>query len=113
MFGKKKLEENRFIIAVKDYPTTTQLIKEGNISLPFDVAIYQKLLESESSKVDNLKELKKFIKVNRKIVKEVKHFWEGLIVQGYTLINVEYADRTPALTHLCSKDIIKYVSSVD
>jgi len=109
MFGKKKAEENRYIIAVKDYASTIKSIKEGAISLPFDSAIYSKLLEDQSSKVDNLKELKKFIKANHKIEKDVTHFWEGLIVQGYTLINVQYIGKTPSLEQLCSRDIIKYV----
>lgn len=112
MFGKKKIVENRFIIAIKDYSNTIKSIKEGTISLPFNIAIYQKLFEDLGPTVDNLKELKKFIKLNQKIEKEVKHFWEGLIVQGYTLINIKYAERTPSIEQLCSKDAIKYVCSV-
>lgn len=112
MFWKKKMEENRFIIAVKDYNNTVKSIKEATISLPFNTDIYQKLLENHGSKVDNLKELKKFIRANQKIEKEVMHFWEGLIVQGYTLVNVEYIGRTPSIAQLCSKDAIKYVCSV-
>lgn len=112
MFGKKKIEDDRFIIALKDYSNTTKSIKEGTISLPFNINIYQKLLEDQESTVDNLKELKKFIKLNQKIEKEVKHFWEGLIVQGYTLVNVKYAEKTPSIQQLCSKDVIKYVCKV-
>lgn len=112
MFGKNKTEENRFIIAVKDYNDTIKLIKEGTISLPYNNAIYVKLLEDQASKVDNLKELKKFIRMNHKVEKEVLHFWEGLIVRGYTLINVQYSDKAPRLEQLCSKDAIKYVCAV-
>lgn len=112
MFGKNKKEENRFIIAVKDYNNTIKLINEGIISLPYNNAIYVKLLEDQASKVDSLKELKKFIRMNHKIEKEVLHFWEGLIVQGYTLINVQYPDKTPRLEQLCNRDAIKYVCTV-
>lgn len=112
MFGKKKMDEKRFIIAVKDYNNTVKLIKEGTISLPYDNAIYLKMLEGQDSRVDNLKELKKFIKANNKIGNEVGHFWEGLLVQGYTLVNVQYLDKTPSLEQLCSKEAIKYVCAV-
>ena len=29
---------------------------------------------------------------------EVSHYWEGLIVDGYTLVNVEYKETIPPLT---------------
>lgn len=112
MFGKKKMEENRFIIAVKDYNNTLKSVKEGTISLPHSNALYQKLFEDQGAKVDNLNDLKKFIKLNQKIDKEVKHFWEGLIVQGYTLVNVKYVGKAPAIEQLCSKEVIKYVCAV-
>ena len=109
MFGKKKSEENRFIIAVKDYSNTENLIKEGTISLPYSKDTYLKLLESQSSKADTLKELKKFIKESGKEKKEVIHFWEGLVVDGYTLINVEYLVSKPSLNQLCNNNTIKFV----
>jgi tRNA A37 threonylcarbamoyladenosine synthetase subunit TsaC/SUA5/YrdC len=109
MFGKKKAEENRFIIAVKDYSNTAKALKDGTISLPYDAAIYQKMLDEQTSKVDNLKDLKKFIKLNNKAEKEVKHFWEGLIVEGYTLVNVKYAEKLPTMQQLCSKELFKFV----
>lgn len=112
MFGKKKMEQNRFIIAVKDYTNTVKSLKEGTMSLPYNSAIYIKLLEEQGSKVDNMKELKKFIRANQKEEKEVKHFWEGLIVRGYTLINVKYLEKTPSLEQICSKEVIKYVCTV-
>lgn len=110
MFGKSKEEEKRFIVAVKNYKETMKLLKEGALSFPYDRAIYLKLMETQSIKVDNLKDLGKFIKANKKIKKEVGHYWEGLIVDGYTLVNVEYLDKTPAIDHLCSNDTIKFVS---
>lgn len=109
MFGKKKSGDSRYIIAVKDYEKTVGLLKEGKISLPYDKAIYLKMLDSQSMKVDNLKDMKKFIKANGKSKKEVGHYWEGLIVDGYTLVNVEYLEKIPAMDHVCNNDTFKYV----
>jgi hypothetical protein len=110
MFGKKKIENDRYIVAVKDYENTIKLMKEGKVSLPYDSAIYLKMLDSQNSKVDNYDDLKKFIKINDKVVKEVLHAWEGLISSGYTLINVAYQGREPSLERLCSRDLVKFVS---
>ena len=109
MFGKKKVKKDRYIIAVKDYEATLKLMKEGKITLPFDNAIYLKLLGGQDSKVDNLNDLKKFIKTNNKVVKEVLHSWEGFITGGYTLMNVEYLEKAPSLDKLCTRDTVKFV----
>lgn len=110
MFKKKKNAESRYIIAVRDYEKTVGLLKEGKISLPYDKAIYLKMLDSQSMKVDNLKDMNKFIKANGKSKKEVGHYWEGLIVDGYTLVNVEYLEKIPAMDHVCNNETIKYIS---
>ena len=110
MFGKSKKAENRYIIAVKNYNETMKALKEGTISFPYDRSMYLKLIESQSAKTDNLKELNKFIKSNGKSKGEVGHYWEGLIVEGYTLLNDEYIGRTPDIGHLCNNDTIKFVS---
>lgn len=109
MFGKKKIEKDRFIIAVKDYANTLLLMKEDKISLPYDKAIYLKMLDSQGSKVDDSKDLKRFIKENNKVAKEVLHSWEGFISNGYTLLNVEYLEKVPSLDKLCSRELIKFV----
>ncbi len=112
MFGKKSAQENRYIIAVKDYDETVGLLKEGKLSLQYDKSIYVKMIDSQTSRVDNLKELKKFVRANGKAAKEVGHYWEGLIVEGYTLVNVEYLEKIPAIDHVCGNKTIKYVCKV-
>ena len=109
MFGKKIIEQDKFIIAVKDFEATLKLMKEGKISLPYDSAIYLKMLDSQDSKVDNSKELKKFIRMNRKVEKEVFHSWEGLITGGYTIMSVKYVEKVPSIEKLCSRDPVKFV----
>ena len=112
MFGKKKEAENRYIIAVKNYNNTLLKLKEGKLSLSADKSIYLKLLESQNSKAEELKELGKFAKAGNKSLKEVRYYWEGLIIDGYTLLNVEYKEKIPSIDHLCNNGIIKYVCSI-
>lgn len=112
MFGKKAAQENRYIIAVKNYDETVKLLKEGKLSLQYDKAIYIKMIDSQTARVDNLKDLRKFVKANGKAAKEVGHYWEGLIVDGYTLVNVEYLDKIPAIDHVCGNNTIKFVCRV-
>lgn len=112
MFGKKKAEENKYIIAVKDYGNTVKAVKEGSLLLPYGSEVYLKLFETADNKADNLKDIKKFIKAANKIENDVRHFWEGLIEQGFTLLSVHYEQKSPTMEQLCSKDILRYVGSV-
>ncbi len=109
MFWKKKTAANRYIVAVKNYNDTVENLKNGTLTLPYEREIYLKMIETQSSKVDSLKEVRKFARTNGKSYKEVSHYWEGLIVDGYTLINVEYVEKIPALDHVCRNDYFKFV----
>ncbi len=109
MFWKKKAAVNRYIIAVKNYNETVENLKKGTLTLPYEREIYLKMLDTQSSRVDNLKEIRKFASANGKSLKEVGHYWEGLIVAGYTLVNVEYVEKIPALDHVCNNETIKFV----
>jgi hypothetical protein len=109
MFGKKKATANRYIIAVKNYNETVEKLKKGMISMPYEREIYLTMLETQSSKVDSLKEVRKFARINGKSMKEVGHYWEGLIVDGYTLVNVEYVEKIPSLDHVCNNETMKFV----
>jgi len=112
MFGKKKVFENRYVIAVKNYNETVRKLKEGKISLPYDRNIYLKMIDSQIAKAESLKDIKSFAKFNGKKMGEVGHYWEGLITDGYTLINVEYTEKIPAIDHVCRNDTIKFVCMV-
>jgi|SRR5690606_2036813 hypothetical protein len=109
MFGKKKNLKDRYIIAVKDYETTVEKLRNGQLSLPYTREIYLKMIETQSSRADDLKEMKKFAKESGKRVSEVKHYWEGLIVDGYTLLNVEYTDAIPSIDHVCNNRSFKFI----
>ena len=108
-FGKAKKQENQFIIAVKDFAETRKSLEAETLSVPFDKSIYRDLIATAANEVDNLKELGKFIKLQNKNKGEVKHYWEGLIVQGYTLMDVHYDKKTPAIERLCDTGKFKFV----
>lgn len=112
MFGKKKAEENKYIIAVKDYGNTVKAVREGSLLLPYGSEIYLKMFETADNKADSMNDIKKFIKSTNKSEKDVKHFWEGLIEQGFTLLSVRYEQKLPTMEQLCSKDILRYIGSV-
>ncbi len=112
MFSKKKRVESRYVIAVKDYDDTLSKLEAGELSLPYDKGIYLKMLESQNMRVDNLKELRKFTKATGKSKKDVGHYWEGLIVDGYALVNIEYDEKVPSIDHVCNNNFFKYVTTV-
>lgn len=109
MFGKKTKAVNRFIIAVKDYNETLNALENGQLKLPYEGNVYLKMLKSQSSKANNLRDIKKFARVNKKSMKEFGHYWEGLITEGYTLVNVEYIEKVPSMDHVCRNETIKFV----
>ena len=112
MFGKKKAFKDRYIIAVKDYEATVEKLKNGGISLPYPRETYLKMIESQISKTDSLKQIRKFARENGKRFSEVGHYWEGLIVDGYTLLNVEYTELIPAIDHVCNNATMKLVCAL-
>ena len=111
MFGKKKkVAKGKHLIAIRDYNNTVKAINDKNISLPYDFEKYHQLLATQGSKLDNLKGLNKFIKKHNMIKNEVKHHFEGLIIDGYTIVEVKYDQKDPDITQLCeTKGLLKYV----
>jgi hypothetical protein len=112
MFGNSKTTNYNYIMAVKDYTKTVEAIKAGSFYVPFNKDIYLKLFENQGAKVDDVGGLGKFIKKSKKEKKDVLHFWEGLIVRGYTLIGVQYDEKSPSFEKLCNNDTIKFVCTV-
>ncbi|MHB8063586.1 MAG: hypothetical protein ACYDG2_13300 [Ruminiclostridium sp.] len=112
MFGKSKVANFNYIMAIKDYTKTLEAIENGSFYVPFSKEIYIKLLKNQAAKVDNVKELGKFINTSKKDKKEVAHFWEGLIASGYTLVGVQYDEKTPSFERLCNNTTIKFVCTV-
>lgn len=112
MFGKEKAVSFNYIMAIKDYSKTVEAIENGSLHVPYNKEIYSKLLKNQGASVDNVKELHKFIKASKKDKNDVSHSWEGLIISGYTLVGVQYDEKTPSFDKLCNNDSIKYVCTV-
>lgn len=112
MFGKSKAASFNYIMAIKDYTKTIEAIDDGSLYVNFNKEIYYKLFQNQVAKVDNNKELGKFIKISKKDKSEVAHFWEGLIASGYTLIAVQYDEKNPSFERLCNGNTIKFVCAV-
>jgi hypothetical protein len=112
VFGKVKRQENQYVIAIKDLTDTEKALKAETISLPFEKSIYRDLLATSNQKVDKLKDLNKFIKLQNKVKGEVKHYWEGLITEGYTLMDVHYEGKAPSIERLCDTSKFKLVCRV-
>lgn len=108
-FGKAKKQENQFIIAIKDFAETKKALDANTLSVPFDKAIYRDLIATAVNSADNTKDLGKFIKSQSKSKSEVKHYWEGLLAQGYTILSVNYDKKTPAIERLCDANKFKFV----
>ena len=109
MFGKSKKQDNQYIIAIKDFTETQKDLEAETLSVPFEKSLYRELIATAGDKADNLKELGKFIKSQNKSKGDVKHYWEGLISQGYTLMNVHYENRAPAIERLCDTSKFKLI----
>ncbi len=102
--------EERHILAVKDYESLLKDIEEGSVYLPGeDMEEYKTILMNPILMAGDLKEMKKFIRKTKAAKKEVMHHWEGLILDGFTLLCVEYTKGDKVLRSLCDGDKIKLV----
>ena len=109
MFGKAKKQENQYLIAVQDLAGIQKGLEAGTISLPFEKSIYRDLIATSCEKVDNIKGLNKFVKLQNKNKGEVKYYWEGLITQGYTIMDVIYDNKSPSIERLCDNPKFKLI----
>lgn len=112
MFGKAKKQENQYVIAIQDFAGMQKGLEAGTISLPFEKSLYRDLIASSSEKVDNIKGLNKFVKSQNKSKGEVKYYWEGLIAQGYTLMDVTYDKKNPSIERLCDNGKFKLICKI-
>ena len=112
MFGKARKQENQYVIAVQDLAGTQKALEAGTISLPFEKSLYRDLLATSCKKVDNQKGLNNFIKSENKNKGEVKHYWEGLISEGYTIMEVHYDSKNPSIERLCDTEKFKLICRV-
>jgi hypothetical protein len=112
VFGKAKRQENQYVIAVKEFADTKKALDAETISLPFEKALYRDMIATSNKRVDDLKGLNKFIKSQNKNKGDVRHYWEGLISEGYTLLEVIYEKKAPSIERLCDTSKFKLLCRI-
>jgi hypothetical protein len=104
-----KKNENQHVLAVKDYQGFMKELEEGKARLSGNnKELCKQLLSSPIAMVSELKGLRKFIKKIKASKKDVGHYWEGLLVDGYALIAVEH-ENDRELRQMCDGEKMKFV----
>jgi len=104
--AKKELQ-NRFVIALKDIDGFFAGLESGSIRMPGSIEEYKEILSAPLYKISSTKELGKFIRKAGLKKSECFLYWEGLLLDGYTLMIVEYNKGDIAL--LCDNKNIKFL----
>jgi len=106
-------DKKHHVVAIKNYTNTIIAIKDDSMYLPFEKEVYIDMIENDSFKIDSTKDLKKFINASKVKKADVLHSWESFLVQGYTLVNINYSPESPSLERICFNDTIKYVGAIN
>ncbi len=110
MASKKKKITNNYVVAVVDYEKTMESISNGSMYIPHPVTAYTDILNGFMSKTTEHKDIRKFIKLTKMNRKEVRHYWESLISNGYTLFFVKYEKEAPTIESLFNNNFLKFVA---
>lgn len=106
--AKKELQ-NKFAIALKNDSTFLSELEKGNIHMPGKIEEYKELLSTSSMKINSTKALHKFIRKTGLSKSECSIYWEGLLLDGYTLTIVEYSKGDVAI--LCDGNNIRFLAN--
>jgi uncharacterized protein (UPF0335 family) len=109
MARKSKKEEKSYIVAVKDYEKTMEDISSGKLYVSSYKDEYPEVLDKAKAKVSDMKDVKKLIKMSKQNKKEVRHYWESLISNGYTLFMVTQEKEEPTIEALFNNNTLKFV----
>ena len=105
----KKDLKNKFVIALKDIDGFLTDLENGNIHMPGNIEEYKELLSTPLLKINSTKELGKFIRKAGPSKGECVLYWEGLLMDGYTLMTVEYNKGDASL--LCDNKNIRFLTN--
>ena len=111
MASKKNVQKN-YVVAVKDYEKTMEAIANGSMYVQTFKDEYPAILNNALSKVTGFKEIKKFIKLSKQNKKDVRHYWESLLSNGYTLFLVNYEKEAPTIENLFNSNTLKFICRV-
>lgn len=107
----KKLPNNKFVLAAKDMNGFLSNLEKGLLRMPGKAEDYKVLFSSIYLRLDNIKDLGKFIKkigLNRD---ECGMYWEALIQDGFTLFATESVRGDSQVNELCDGKNIKFLTT--
>lgn len=106
----KKLPDKKFVLAARDMNGFLSDLEKGLFHMPGKVEDYKVLFDSIYLRLDNMKDLGKFIKkvgLNRK---ECGLYWETLLLDKFTLFAVESVRGESQVIELCDGKNIKFLA---
>ena len=106
----KRLSETKFVLAARDMNGFLSDLEKGLFHMPGKVEDYKALFDSVYLRLDNIKDLGKFIKkvgLNRK---ECGLYWETLLLDGFTLFAVESVGGEAQVNELCDNKNIRLLA---
>lgn len=105
----KKNVEKTYIVAVKDYDKTMEAIANGTMYVSQYKDYYPEFFKNCKAKAESIKDVGKFIRDTKQNKKEVKHYWESLTSNGYSLFQITYEKEAPTIEILFNNNMLKYV----
>jgi hypothetical protein len=112
MAKEAKKTERTYIVAVKDYEKTMEAIANGTMYVSQYKDYYPEFFANSKAKAETIKDVRKFIRDTKQNKKDVKHYWESLTSNGYTLFQITYEKETPPIEILFSNNVLKFVSKI-
>ena len=109
MAAKSKKNEKYYVVAVKDFEKTMEDIASGKMYVHTYQDEYPAILNNNIAKCSSHKDIRKFIKQTKQTKKEVKHYWESMISNGYTLFQVKYEKDSPRIEAMFNSNILKFI----
>jgi hypothetical protein len=107
----KKLPDNKFVLAAKDMNGFLSNQENGLLHMPGKAEDYKALFNSMYLRLDNIKDLGKFIKKVGLVRAECGMYWESLMLDGFTLFAIESAIGDAHVSELCDGKNIKFLTT--
>jgi hypothetical protein len=107
----KKLPDKKFVLAAKDMNGFLSDLGKGLFHMPGKAEDYNTLFDSVTLRLDNIKDLGKFIKKVGLSRNECGLYWETLLLDKFTLFAVESVIGEAKVFELCDGKNIKFLAT--
>ncbi|MFO7611541.1 MAG: hypothetical protein R6W99_03510 [Clostridia bacterium] len=109
--AKKKI--TKFILAVKDYEKTVEMVTSGKKNMPKEASVYEEFFNNVVNKCSDFAGLKKFVRASKFSKKDCMHYWEGLMTLNFTLVIISYNKGDENFVeNACDNELIKFISAL-